>query len=71
MIGAAAYWAKQRGRNTVLGGMIPVDPHWLNPMRDYGVIEYCDAIGIHAFPGMWFPNHPNSRNYWRNVRNHR
>ena len=59
MIGDAAYWAKQRGMHTVLGGMIPVDPHWLNIMHNRGVMKYIDAIGIHAFPGMWFPDHPN------------
>ncbi len=59
MIGDAAYWAKQRGIYTVLGGMIPVDHHWLNIMRDRGVMKYIDAVGIHAFPGMWFPDHPN------------
>ena len=59
MIGAAAYWAKQRGRQTVLGGMIPVDHHWLNLMDRYGVLKYIDVVGIHGFPGMWFPDHPN------------
>lgn len=59
MIGAAAYWAKQRGQAAVLGGMIPVDHHWLNLMAGYGVTRYIDAVGIHAFPGMWFPDHPN------------
>lgn len=59
MIGAAAYWAKQRGRRTVLGGMIPVDQDWLELMHSRGVLHYCDAVGIHAFPGMWFPDHPN------------
>ena len=59
MIGDAAYWAKQRGGHTVLGGMIPVDHHWLALMRDYGVLEYIDVVGIHGFPGMWFPENPN------------
>jgi CDP-paratose 2-epimerase len=59
MIGGAAYWAKRRGQTTVLGGMIPVDPHWLQLMREGGVLEYIDVVGIHAFPGMWFPDHPN------------
>ncbi|HEV7298546.1 MAG TPA: hypothetical protein VGN72_04215 [Tepidisphaeraceae bacterium] len=59
MIGAAAYWAKQRGVYTVLGGMIPVDHHWLNLIADYGVLQHIDAVGIHAFPGMWFPDNPN------------
>jgi CDP-paratose 2-epimerase len=59
MIGAAAYWAKQRGRHTVLGGMIPVDHHWLNLMKSHGVLDYIDVIGIHGFPGMWWPGRPN------------
>lgn len=59
MIRDAAYWAKQRGGRTVLGGMIPVDHHWLALMRDYGALEHIDVVGIHGFPGMWFPDNPN------------
>jgi CDP-paratose 2-epimerase len=59
MVGDAAYWARQRGRRTVLGGMIPVDHHWLNLMRDHGTLAHVDAVAIHGFPGMWFPEHPN------------
>ncbi len=59
MVGAAAYWAKQRGKQTVLGGIIPVDHHWLEQMRQRGVLQYIDIVAIHAFPGMWFPHHPN------------
>jgi CDP-paratose 2-epimerase len=59
MIGDAAYWAKQRGRTTVLGGMIPVDHHWLELMNGYGALVNIDVVAIHAFPGMWFPHHPN------------
>ena len=59
MVGAAAHWAKQRGRHTVLGGMIPVDHHWLNLIGSYGILQYIDVVAIHAFPGMWFPHHPN------------
>jgi CDP-paratose 2-epimerase len=59
MIGAAAYWAKQRGQKTVLGGMIPVDHHWLNLMEWHGVLKYIDVVAIHGFPGMWWPGLPN------------
>jgi CDP-paratose 2-epimerase len=59
MVGAAAYWARQRGRSTVLGGMIPVDHHWLNLMESYGVLQYIDVVAIHGFPGMWWPGQPN------------
>jgi CDP-paratose 2-epimerase len=59
MIRDAAHWAKQRGCHTVLGGMIPVDRHWLALMDRHGALDDIDIIGIHAFPGMWFPHHPN------------
>lgn len=59
MIGAAAHWAQHRGHRTVLGGMIPIDPHWLELMRDRGVLDSIDIVGVHGFPGMWFPDHPN------------
>jgi CDP-paratose 2-epimerase len=39
--------------------MIPVDHHWLDLMRSHGVVDHIDVVGIHAFPGMWFPEHPN------------
>ena len=55
MIGDAAYWAKHRGRSTVLGGMIPVDHHWLNLMEHYGVLANVDVVDIHGCPGMWWP----------------
>ncbi|HEX8525203.1 MAG TPA: hypothetical protein VF669_23330 [Tepidisphaeraceae bacterium] len=59
MIKNAAHWAQHRGCHTVLGGMIPVDHHWLNLMRDYGTLQFIDVVGIHAFPGMWFTGAPN------------
>ncbi len=59
MIRDAAHWARVRGRRTVLGGMIPVDHHWLGLMDACGALEPIDIVGIHAFPGMWFPHHPN------------
>lgn len=50
MIGGAAYWCKQRGKKTLLGGMSPIDPNWLQSMFDHGVMQYIDAVGIHGFP---------------------
>ncbi len=52
MIGNAAYWARQRGKKTVLGGMRPIDPNWLRLMGERNLLQYIDAVGIHAFPGM-------------------
>ncbi|HSV16247.1 MAG TPA: GDP-mannose 4,6-dehydratase, partial [Tepidisphaeraceae bacterium] len=51
MVGAAAYWAKQCGKKTVLGGLSPVEPGWLRLMGDRNLLQYIDAVGIHAFPG--------------------
>ena len=59
MVGAAAYWARQRRVPTVLGGMIPVDPHWLGLMKRWGAFPHFDVIAIHAFPGMWWEGAPN------------
>jgi CDP-paratose 2-epimerase len=54
----AGYWVRRRGWTTVLGGMIPVDHHWLELVSGYGVLDHVDAVGIHGFPQMWWENHP-------------
>src|SRR5690606_20680208 len=66
MIGMAAHWAKQRGKQTVLGGMIPVDPSWLGILREHDVLRSLDVVGIHAFPGMWWEEAPcwDWRTHW-------
>lgn len=53
MIGMAAHWAKQRGKKTVLAGMCPTDPNWLDMMCARGVVQLFDAVGVHGFPGTW------------------
>ena len=53
MIGSAAYWAQHRGKRTVLGGMSPADPNWLDIIGGGGVLQYIDVVGIHGFPGVW------------------
>jgi beta-xylosidase len=37
----------------VLGGMSPIDPHFLLRMRDHGVLEAVDAVAVHGFPLDW------------------
>lgn len=60
MINMAAHWAKRQGKMTVLGGMIPVDPHWLHLMEeDHQALRDVDVIAIHGFPGMWWSDAPN------------
>lgn len=56
MIGMAAYWAKHRGKKTLLGGMSPIDPNWLQMMIEQGTLDHIDAIGIHGFPHVFDQN---------------
>jgi CDP-paratose 2-epimerase len=51
MIGGAAFWARERGKKTVLPGTWPVDVSWLDLMHERGVLKYIDAVGMHGFPG--------------------
>ena len=51
MIGNAAYWVQHRGKKTVLPGLWPADPEWLELMFERGVMRYIDAVGLHGFPG--------------------
>lgn len=53
MIRGAAYWARQRGKKTVLGGMCPTDQNWLELMAHREVLKDIDVVGIHGFPGTW------------------
>ncbi|HEU4752443.1 MAG TPA: GDP-mannose 4,6-dehydratase, partial [Armatimonadota bacterium] len=51
MVSGAGHWARRLGKRTVLGGMSPIDPHWLRLMFERGVMDAVDAVGIHGFPG--------------------
>ncbi|HEX3880820.1 MAG TPA: SDR family NAD(P)-dependent oxidoreductase, partial [Bryobacteraceae bacterium] len=51
MVGGAAYWARHRGKKTVLPGTWPIDLKWLDLMNERGVLAYIDAVGMHGFPG--------------------
>jgi CDP-paratose 2-epimerase len=59
MAGCAAYWARQCGVPTVLGGMVPVDPQWLRLIETHGALAHMDIVAVHGFPGMWWSDHPN------------
>lgn len=70
MVREAAARCKRRGVPTVLGGMIPVDPHWLTLMKQYGVLEHIDVVAIHGFPEMWSSGSINWEwhDHWRGWR---
>ncbi|HTG38926.1 beta-xylosidase [Sphingomonas sp.] len=37
----------------VLGGMSPIDPHWLGRMRELGALGHVDVVAVHGFPLDW------------------
>lgn len=53
MVGAAAYWTRQRGWKPVLGGPCPFDPNLLELLGERGLLGLTAAVGFHGFPGTW------------------
>lgn len=53
MISKAAYWARQRGKRTVLAGVSPHNFSWLRLLCDRQVLEQIDVIGVRCYPGTW------------------
>jgi CDP-paratose 2-epimerase len=53
MAAGAARGAHAHGMRTVLGGMCPIDPEWLDRLCDHGALKDIDAVGVHGFPGTW------------------
>ena len=41
----------------VLGGMSPIDPHFVIRMQDFGVLDRLDVVALHGFPLDW--------NHWK------
>ncbi|MCD2325286.1 glycosyl hydrolase [Sphingomonas sp. IC-56] len=37
----------------VLGGMSPIDPHWLRKIEAHGALDAVDAVAVHGFPLDW------------------
>ena len=37
----------------VLGGMSPIDAHWLRRMQDHGALDHVDVVAVHGFPLDW------------------
>jgi beta-xylosidase len=37
----------------VLGGISPIDPNFISLLKDQGVLEHLDAVGVHGFPLDW------------------
>ena len=41
------------GMTRVLGGMSPIDPHWLRRMAGHGALDAVDVVAVHGFPLDW------------------
>src|SRR5205085_8570544 len=50
---ATAIAAERPGLTRVLGGISPIDPHFITNMRDKGVLNHVDAVAVHGFPLDW------------------
>ncbi|PCD03506.1 beta-xylosidase [Sphingomonas spermidinifaciens] len=37
----------------VLGGMSPIDPHWLKKIEAHGALDAVDVVAVHGFPLDW------------------
>lgn len=37
----------------VLGGISPIDPHFINRLKNFGVLDNLDAVAVHGFPLDW------------------
>lgn len=53
MVRGAAERAAALEVKTVLGGMSPLDPNWLDLMFKRGAMDEVAVLGIHGFPGTW------------------
>lgn len=62
-LAAAAAKAENPGILRVLGGMSPIDPFFLQRLKNAGVLQDLDAVAVHGFPLDW--NHWNI-NEWPN-----
>jgi beta-xylosidase len=37
----------------VLGGMSPIDPHWVRTIEEHGALHAVDVVAVHGFPLDW------------------
>jgi len=50
---AVAVRAENARMTRVLGGISPIDPHFVTLMRDQGVLDAVDVVAVHGFPLDW------------------
>jgi beta-xylosidase len=37
----------------VLGGISPIDPHFINRLKGHGALDHVDVVAVHGFPLDW------------------
>src|SRR5437868_6604115 len=47
--------AENRALPRVLGGISPIDPHFIGNLAQQGVLDHLDVLAIHGFPLDWNP----------------
>lgn len=54
-LAAKAAKAEAPAITRVLGGISPIDPNFINTLKDNGALENIDAVALHGFPLDWNP----------------
>lgn len=52
-LAGSAIAAERPGLTRVLGGISPIDPAFMQRMKDQGVLDCVDAVAVHGFPLDW------------------
>ena len=52
-LAAAAVKASHPTLLRVLGGMSPIDPHFVRRLEEFGVLQLLDVVAVHGFPLDW------------------
>lgn len=52
-VAADAIKAENSKLPKVLGGISPIDPHFIQKLAGHGVLEHLDAVAVHGFPLDW------------------
>jgi beta-xylosidase len=52
-LSGAAIAAEAPGLPRVLGGISPIDPHFISNLKGKGALDYVDVVAVHGFPLDW------------------
>ena len=53
ILAADAIAEENPGLTKVLGGISPIDPLFIERMKNFGVLDHIDAVAVHGFPLDW------------------